>query len=208
MRRCGIRFAARMSRKEALQVLGLGPKTSKEEAKQAFRGAALQWHPDVNSSSDAAARFQRSRSALEVLAGDREKRFGPLLRPRAEHGDSHVAMKAEELGLRRGVLLTAEQQNTKVRANSVVLVLSIGNYGDRGILLNSGKSGSGGPDEVLLQTVLHRCPELAEQGPVTDDESLFAECFLAPAAAKELQKRLIAAHEPYVSVFGHLRWGP
>merc|ERR1712232_640339 len=101
------------------------------------------------------------------LEGAREKRFGPLLGPRAEHGDSHLAVEAEELGLRRGVLLSSEQQNDKVRAHSVVLVLSIGSHGDRGILLNSGKSASGGPDNVDLQTVLHSCVELAEEGPLT-----------------------------------------
>jgi len=207
MQLCRIRYASGMCRKQALKVLGLGMKASAEDAKRAFRDKAFQWHPDLNPASDAQARFLTAINALHVLQGKQEKRFSPILGPCAEHGDSQVAREAEELGLRRAVVLSADTDNNKVRKHSVVLILSLGSCGDRGIILNGGRSGYGGPDNVMLQTVLHGAFELAEQGPVIDSEELFAEALLNPCAAEKLVKLLKISKEPYVRVSGNLEWG-
>jgi hypothetical protein len=196
-----------MCRTKALQVLGLSQRASAKDAKQAFRDAALQWHPDRNSAVDAPTKFLEARRALQIIEGVMENRLGPILGPRAANGDSTMARQAEELGLRRGVVLSAEPHNDKVRAKSVALILNIGSFGDRGILLTGGKSGNGGPDNVVLQTIMHSAIDLTAQVPLTEDESMFAEAFLEPAAAKHVIKRLDRANEPYVTFSGNLEWG-
>jgi molecular chaperone DnaJ len=62
------------------EVLGIDRSASKEDVKKAFRQLARQYHPDVNKSSDAEARFKEINEAYEVLSDDdkrsRYDRFG------------------------------------------------------------------------------------------------------------------------------------
>ncbi len=55
------------------EILGIQRNASKEEVKRAFRQLARQYHPDVNKSADAEARFKEINEAYEVLS-DEEKR--------------------------------------------------------------------------------------------------------------------------------------
>lgn len=54
-------------------VLGVNRQATDEEIKKAFRRLARQYHPDMNKSPDAEARFKEINEAYEVLS-DREKR--------------------------------------------------------------------------------------------------------------------------------------
>ena len=58
---------AAMTFGRARQVLGVGAGASADEVKTAFRAQALRWHPDRNTSPDAAARFLDCREAAHVL---------------------------------------------------------------------------------------------------------------------------------------------
>ena len=63
-----------MTRKrDYYEVLGVPRDASEAEIKRAFRRLARQYHPDVNKSPDAEARFKEINEAYEVLS-DREKR--------------------------------------------------------------------------------------------------------------------------------------
>ncbi|CAM9457859.1 unnamed protein product, partial [Laminaria digitata] len=55
------------------QILGLNRGSSAIEIKRAYRQLSLELHPDKNPSQDAADRFSRMSSALEILM-DSEKR--------------------------------------------------------------------------------------------------------------------------------------
>merc|ERR1712039_391244 len=68
--------------------------------------------------------------------------------------------------------------------------------------------GTGGPDNVGLQTILHRSWDLAEQGPITVDESSFAESLLEVADAKRFRSQLEKGGETFVIVSGNFEWGP
>eukprot|EP00929_Paragymnodinium_shiwhaense_P057068 TRINITY_DN28560_c0_g1_i3.p1 TRINITY_DN28560_c0_g1~~TRINITY_DN28560_c0_g1_i3.p1 ORF type:complete len:161 (-),score=26.86 TRINITY_DN28560_c0_g1_i3:455-937(-) len=52
---------------QARQLLGVGVGATEAEVKQAFRVAAMQWHPDISTLPDAKERFQEAQSALEML---------------------------------------------------------------------------------------------------------------------------------------------
>jgi hypothetical protein len=53
------------------QILEITPSASKEEIRHAYRRLAKQWHPDLNRSPEAAARFLLIQKAWETLGDDR-----------------------------------------------------------------------------------------------------------------------------------------
>lgn len=59
-----------MSKALAYQVLGLTHEVSKEEIKRAYRKLALQYHPDRNTSKEAAATFIEINQAYDMLMQD------------------------------------------------------------------------------------------------------------------------------------------
>ncbi|HHH40567.1 MAG TPA: molecular chaperone DnaJ [Chloroflexi bacterium] len=61
------------AKRDYYEVLGVSRTASQEEIKKAYRRLARQYHPDVNKSPDAEARFKEINEAYEVL-GDPEKR--------------------------------------------------------------------------------------------------------------------------------------
>lgn len=58
------------------QKLGVSPSATADLIKAAYRKKAAQYHPDKNSSPDAAARFREAQEAYEVLSdAERRKAF-------------------------------------------------------------------------------------------------------------------------------------
>ena len=59
--------------RDAYVILGVDTKATPDEIEAAYRKAALTWHPDKTSASDATERFQEARTAADILR-DKTKR--------------------------------------------------------------------------------------------------------------------------------------
>lgn len=75
-----------MARRDYYEVLGVSRSATPDEVKKAFRGLALQWHPDRNpDDADAERRFREIADAWAVLSDPEQRarydRLGPLYRP-------------------------------------------------------------------------------------------------------------------------------
>jgi DnaJ-class molecular chaperone len=62
-----------MAKRDYYQVLGVSRDASDQQIKAAYRKAARKYHPDVNKSAEAGARFREATEAYDVLS-DKEKR--------------------------------------------------------------------------------------------------------------------------------------
>ncbi len=60
-------------KKDFYEVLGVAKGSSKEEIKNAYRKAALKYHPDRNKAPDAEEKFKEINEAYEVLSNDQKK---------------------------------------------------------------------------------------------------------------------------------------
>lgn len=62
-----------MAKKDYYDVIGVSKNASQEEIKKAFRKLAREWHPDVNKSSGAEARFKEINEAYQVLSDPKKR---------------------------------------------------------------------------------------------------------------------------------------
>jgi len=68
------------AKRDCYTVLGIGREATLEEVKRAYRKLARQYHPDVNGSTEAPAKFREINEAYEVLSDPKKRknydRFG------------------------------------------------------------------------------------------------------------------------------------
>lgn len=64
-----------MSDKDLYSVLGVARGASDDEIKKAYRKLARQYHPDVNKSPDAGAKFSQVQEAYDVLSDEKKRRY-------------------------------------------------------------------------------------------------------------------------------------
>lgn len=62
-----------MSKRDYYEVLGLSKGATAEEIKKAYRQLAKKYHPDINKSADAEAKFKEINEAYEVLSDEKKK---------------------------------------------------------------------------------------------------------------------------------------
>lgn len=63
-----------MARKDYYATLGVTSNATSEEIKKAYKSLVKKWHPDVNKSEDAEARFKEIAEAYEILS-DKDQRY-------------------------------------------------------------------------------------------------------------------------------------
>jgi molecular chaperone DnaJ len=82
------------TKRDYYEVLGVSRTASDVEIKSAFRNQARKYHPDVNKSPDAEARFKEINEAYEVLSDARKRsaydRYGHRLQPSGFEGFSDL----------------------------------------------------------------------------------------------------------------------
>lgn len=83
-----------MSKRDYYEVLGISKGASAEDIKKAYRGLAMQYHPDRNpNNKEAEAKFKEATEAYEVLKDDQKKaaydRFGHQAFDQGGGGGSH-----------------------------------------------------------------------------------------------------------------------
>lgn len=62
-----------MDKRDYYEVLGVARNADKDAIKKAFRRLAQQYHPDINKSADAEARFKEINEAYQVLSDDQKR---------------------------------------------------------------------------------------------------------------------------------------
>ena len=165
-----------MASQDYYDLLGVPPSASATEIQQAFRRLALRYHPDVDSSPDAVARFQEINAAYQVL-GDPARRaaYDASLAP--EPASPVERCRAGRVNIRRSYF----QRRVRAAANP----RSTWNYYD--VL--------GVPHNASLETILRAYQRLyrefysgREQDPET--ASILREIVEAREALGDPEKRL------------------
>ena len=90
-----------MTRKDALEILGLEADASIDEAKRAYRNLSLHYHPDRNPAPNASTMFRYIHDAWEYIQND-AKQKKTSSRAGQETGEGNGGLKQKTLYNRRG----------------------------------------------------------------------------------------------------------
>lgn len=174
------------------KILEVRRDSSAEEIQHAYRTLALRYHPDRNSSKDAAARMAAINEAWEVL-GDahRRREYDALLAKPALHPEfaASILLAARDVLLRGGwrvvedgiktLVLETSRQKIRVlfleRVDNGVLLSLTGQFPEFCVALSVRVEGPIGPSAVVIDLVHseHHGAALPE-GPDGSWRSLFA----------------------------------
>ena len=86
-----------MTRQKALEILGLGPNASLDEAKAAYRMLAKAYHPDKNPASNAAVMFRYISDAWKYVQNDTEIKRKRDAEEARRHAEARQKRYAEEV---------------------------------------------------------------------------------------------------------------
>ncbi len=183
-----------MSRRDYYAVLGVKRDATPEELKKAFRGLALQFHPDRNPDDpDAERRFREVAAAWQVLSDPEERlrydRLGPLYRP-------------------DGRPPTPEDLNAFV-SEALSGLFRKRDRGDKGedlrytLAITLEEVAAGGPREISLMRRLH-CARCDSTGAEPGDEGRAA-CPACDGSGKSSTRRIFRSDCPRCDGRGWLR---
>ena len=118
-----------MTRKDALEILGLEADASIDEAKRAYRNLSLHYHPDRNPAPNASTMFRYIHDAWEYIQNDAKKRKQAAERVKKQAEAKRRAEAENALQQARAKRARAKQAEAKRRAGDVKIAKILGSFG-------------------------------------------------------------------------------
>ena len=118
-----------MTRKDALEILGLEADASIDEAKRAYRNLSLHYHPDRNPAPNASTMFRYIHDAWEYIQNDAKKRKQAAERVKKQAREKRRAEAENALQQARAKRARAKQAEAKRRAGDVKIAKILGSFG-------------------------------------------------------------------------------
>ena len=107
-----------MTRKDALEILGLEADASIDEAKRAYRNLSLHYHPDRNPAPNASTMFRYIHDAWEYIQNDAKKRKQAAERVKKQAEAKRRAEEAERVKKQAREKRRAEAENALQQARA------------------------------------------------------------------------------------------
>ena len=118
-----------MTRKDALEILGLEADASIDEAKRAYRNLSLHYHPDRNPAPNASTMFRYIHDAWEYIQNDAKKRKQAAERVKKQAREKRRAEAENALQQARAKRARAKQAEAKRRVGDVKIAKILGSFG-------------------------------------------------------------------------------
>ena len=118
-----------MTRKDALEILGLEADASIDEAKRAYRNLSLHYHPDRNPAPNASTMFRYIHDAWEYIQNDAKKRKQAAERVKKQAREKRRAEAENALQQARTKRAWGIQAEAKRRAGDVKIAKILGSFG-------------------------------------------------------------------------------
>ena len=118
-----------MTRKDALEILGLEADASLDEAKRAYRNLSLHYHPDRNPAPNASTMFRYIHDAWEYIQNDAKKRKQAAERVKKQAEAKRRTEAENALQQARAKRARAKQAEAKRRAGDVKIAKILGSFG-------------------------------------------------------------------------------